>query len=301
MMAPSVGFPSNQGQDMHLLASPRHFRGLVIVPFLAVMLAFPASAQTGSDSGTPSTGTAEAESNSTGAPTSDPTTPKTGSDAATPTTELNSTPAQATSKAVSTPGTKKTGSAVLINIDKAQQKMTVFVDGIEKYDWPVSTGRAGYSTPSGTYTPTSMNEVWYSQQWDNSPMPHSIFFMKDGHAIHGSYEVKTLGKPVSHGCVRISPQNAATLYGLVGKNGLENTQVVLTGVTPGGESKVASPVGPGSRYGQAGPNWYEPGDNYYDQPQRRRGFFGGLFGGPYYNGPQGYYRQPPAYYPSRGY
>ena len=182
-------------------------------------------------------------------------------------TESNSTAAQAES-------------AVLINIDKTKQKMMVFIDGVEKYDWPVSTGRAGYSTPSGTYTPTSMNEVWYSQQWDNSPMPHSIFFMKDGHAIHGSYEVKTLGKPVSHGCARISPQNAATLYSLVGKNGLQNTQVVLTGVTPGGESKVASPAAPGSRYGQAGPNWYERDDNYYAQPQRRRGFFGGLFGGP---------------------
>ena len=100
-----------------------------------------------------------------------------------------------------------------------------------------------------------MNEIWYSKQWDNAPMPHSIFFMKDGHAIHGSYEVKNLGKPVSHGCVRISPENAATLYALVAKNGLENTQVVLTGVTPGGEFKVARPAGP--RYGQAGSGWYE--------------------------------------------
>jgi lipoprotein-anchoring transpeptidase ErfK/SrfK len=92
--------------------------------------------------------------------------------------------------------------ALLININKTKQEMTIFLDGIEKYHWPVSTGRAGYSTPSGTYTATSMNEIWYSKQWDNSPMPHSIFFMKDGHAIHGSYEVKNLGKPVSHGCVR---------------------------------------------------------------------------------------------------
>jgi lipoprotein-anchoring transpeptidase ErfK/SrfK len=62
--------------------------------------------------------------------------------------------------------TKKAGSAVLININKAKQEMTVFLDGIEKYRWPVSTGRAGYSTPSGTYTATSMNEIWYSKQWD---------------------------------------------------------------------------------------------------------------------------------------
>ena len=78
-----------------------------------------------------------------------------------------------------------------------------------------------------------MNEIWYSKEFDNAPMPHSIFFMKDGHAIHGSFEVKILGKPVSHGCVRISPQNAAILYELVRENGLENTKVVLTGSSPG--------------------------------------------------------------------
>ena len=141
--------------------------------------------------------------------------------------------------------------AILITIDKSKQKMTVFLDGVEKYDWPVSTGQAGYSTPSGTYTATSMNEIWYSKEWDNAPMPHSIFFRKDGYAIHGSYEVKNLGRPASHGCVRISPENAATLYALVKKIGLKNTEVVLTGVTPGGEYKVARPAGP--RYGQAGP------------------------------------------------
>jgi lipoprotein-anchoring transpeptidase ErfK/SrfK len=215
---------------------------------------------------------------------------------------------QAASKA-----TNPAASIVLINIDKTKQKMTVFIDGVEKYDWPVSTGRAGYSTPSGTYTPTSMDEVWYSKEWDNAPMPHSIFFIADGHAIHGSYEVRTLGKPVSHGCVRISPKNAATLYALVGKNGLKKTQIVLTGDTPGGESKVASRAGPdrtpgdkpkvasraahASRYAQAAPSW----DGRGDQPQKRRGFFGRLFGGPNDNGPQAYYRPPAAYYPSRGY
>jgi hypothetical protein len=129
--------------------------------------------------------------------------------------------------------------AVLVYINKTNQQMTVFLDGVERYRWPVSTGRAGYSTPSGTYTATSMNEIWYSKEWDNAPMPHSIFFMKDGHAIHGSFEVKNLGKPVSHGCVRISPENAAILYELAQENGLENTKVVLTGSSPGGKNKVA--------------------------------------------------------------
>ncbi len=190
---------------------------------------------------------------------------------------------QAASKTMNPPP-----SIILINIDKTKQRMTVFLDGEQKYDWPVSTGMAGYSTPSGNYTALSMNEIWYSKEWDNAPMPHAIFYMKDGHAIHGSYEVKRLGKPASHGCVRIAPQNAATLYALVAKTGLENTQVVLAGTSPGGEGKVVASRGSGSRYAQAGrrskPGYYyfRPGDVLAESdapPQRRGGFFRRLFGG----------------------
>jgi lipoprotein-anchoring transpeptidase ErfK/SrfK len=172
---------------------------------------------------------------------------------------------------------------ILINIDKSTQQMMVFVDGVERYQWPVSTGRAGYSTPSGSFTATSMNKIWYSKEWDNAPMPHAIFFMKDGHAIHGSYEVKHLGKPASHGCVRIAPQNAILLYDLVKKNGLGNTQVVLSGEAPGSEGKLASSAKSRARYGQAAPRSFTPGNHYYAesdaQPQRRGGFFRRLFGG----------------------
>jgi L,D-transpeptidase catalytic domain len=84
------------------------------------------------------------------------------------------------------PEPAQAGSQILINIDKSLQEMTVFVDGIEKYQWPVSTGLRGYSTPSGSFAASSMNKIWYSKQWDNAPMPHAIFFTKEGHAIHGS-------------------------------------------------------------------------------------------------------------------
>jgi len=154
-------------------------------------------------------------------------------------------------------GAEANRATVLVYIDKTNQQMTVSLDGAERYRWPVSTGRAGYSTPSGTYTATSMNEIWYSKEFDNAPMPHSIFFMKDGHAIHGSYEVKNLGKPVSHGCVRISPQNAAILYELVRENGLENTKVVLTGSSPGAVAR-----GQTSRRGDSsGPSSDAPSHN----------------------------------------
>jgi lipoprotein-anchoring transpeptidase ErfK/SrfK len=245
------------------------------VPLLLGILAFPASAQTGSDSN--GTAGVQAQSESTGGPSrSNPAIPKTGSNTATPSTQTNPSAAKTESEPGSQPqsnaGSKKAGVAILININKAKQRMTVSVDGIQKYDWPVSTGRAGYSTPSGTYTAISMNEIWYSKEWDNSPMPHSIFFIKDGHAIHGSYEVKNLGKAVSHGCVRISPENATTLYALVKENGLETTQVALSGVTPGGEFKYAR--------NQTDPAW---------------GYFEPSFGAPYYNGPRGYYRWPSGY------
>src|SRR6516164_1456718 len=276
-----VGLYASRGRDMYLLASPRHFCALLIVPILTAILAFPAIAQTSSDSDRTGTASVPAHSEVTGGATNTYPTPKTGPNTAAPSAETNSTAMKGGSEPggaqpESNPGTKKGGSAVVINIDKTKQEMTVLVDGIEKYHWPVSTGRAGYSTPSGTYTATSMNEIWYSKQWDNSPMPHSIFFMKDGHAVHGSYEVKNLGKPASHGCVRISPENATTLYALVEENGLENTQVVLTGVTPGGEFKFARASVQAQAQAQSGFGWgFSP------------------FGGPnYYNGPQGYYRWP---------
>jgi lipoprotein-anchoring transpeptidase ErfK/SrfK len=188
-------------------------------------------------------------------------------------------------------------SQILINIDKSHQEMTVFVDGIEQYTWPVSTGGRGYATPSGNFTASSMNELWYSKQWDNAPMPNSIFFTKEGHAIHGSYETKKLGRAVSHGCVRLAPENAKTLYALVEEQGLENTKIVLTGVTPGGEAKVASQARSKNRNRQAGTAWYDPRDYYYPPWPQSRGFFGRRwFGGPYYDGPP-----PPGYYPPRGY
>jgi lipoprotein-anchoring transpeptidase ErfK/SrfK len=174
-------------------------------------------------------------------------------------------------------------STILINIDKAIQKMTVFLDGEQRYEWPVSTGLPGYTTPSGTYTASSMNEIWYSKQWDNAPMPHAVFFTKDGHAIHGTYDVKRLGKPASHGCVRISPENAATLYALVEKTGLKNTQVVLAGTTAGGEGKVATKTRAKSAHRQASRSSRQHRSYYADTfPQRPRGggFFRRLFGGP---------------------
>lgn len=114
---------------------------------------------------------------------------------------------------------------VTIAVNKSTQLMSVAIDGNPRWSWPVSTGRVKYDTPSGSFTPFRMEEDHYSKEWDDAPMPHAIFFTKDGHAIHGSLEERRLGRRASHGCVRLSKRNAARLFALVRQHGLANTRV----------------------------------------------------------------------------
>ena len=123
--------------------------------------------------------------------------------------------------------------AILIQIDKPTQTMTVSVDGAVRYRWRVSTGATRFSTPPGSYTPFRMEVMHYSQEWDNAGMPHAIFFTTRGHSIHGS-DHPGLGTPVSHGCVRLTLTNATTLYQLVSAEGMGNTKVVVRGPDPPG-------------------------------------------------------------------
>jgi hypothetical protein len=121
------------------------------------------------------------------------------------------------------------GAGVLVTVDKSTQRMTVQVDGSLRWVWPVSTGRLGHDTPSGRYTAFRMEADHFSKEWDDAPMPHSIFFSQTGHAIHGYLNTRRIGTPASHGCVRLQPANAARLYELVEQEGLPNTKVVVTG------------------------------------------------------------------------
>jgi len=118
---------------------------------------------------------------------------------------------------------------VSITVDKNAQLMTVAVDGVERYHWPVSTGIPSYETPNGSFRTFRMEEDHYSKEFDDAPMPHSIFFTKIGHAIHGTDSESRLGTPASHGCVRLSRANATTLYELVQREGVLNATVTLTG------------------------------------------------------------------------
>jgi hypothetical protein len=203
---------------------------------------------------------------------------------------------------------------IAIAIDKSTQQMTVAVDGAARYTWPVSTGRPGYDTPNGSFKPNRMDADHLSQEWDNAPMPHTIFFDLHGHAIHGFFDVKHLGLPVSHGCVRLSPDHAATLFDLVKTEGMANTSVTVTGSTPGaGNVPMArarqpdneagyspQPLQVAPQYAQQPPQYGQPayGQPVYQQPAYgqpvyvQRYYGQPAYGQPAYGQPQTYYAQP---------
>jgi hypothetical protein len=109
-------------------------------------------------------------------------------------------------------------------IDLSDQKMKVYRNGNLYYTWKVSTARRGYVTPTGNYRPTRMHKMWYSRKYDMSPMPYSIFYHR-GYAVHGTNAIKNLGRPASHGCVRLHPDNARTLYNMVKSVGASNAKI----------------------------------------------------------------------------
>ena len=205
---------------------------------------------------------------------------------------------------------------IAISVDKNAQQMTVAVDGQQKYVWPVSTGRAGYDTPNGSFKVNRMDADHLSQEWDNAPMPHTMFFDLHGHAIHGFFDVKHLGLAVSHGCVRLAPPNAAVLFDLVKTEGMAATTVTIAGQTPAGrgpamvrqpapqdvaaEPTPIAPVyarQPSPSYGQ--PVYAQPayGQPVYGQPVYGQPVYGQrTYGQQQYYGQADYPPQPPPYY-----
>jgi hypothetical protein len=232
-------------------------------------------------------------------------------------------PASLIAAALALPCASAARANIDIAIDKTNQQMSVSVDGAQRYTWPVSTGRPGYDTPNGSFKVNRMDADHFSQEWDNAPMPHTMFFDLHGHAIHGFFDVKHLGLAVSHGCVRLAPANATVLFNLVKAEGMANTSVTITGRTPGGDNgpvararlpenetvyspqplSIAPPPGyaqqPG--YGQQLPPPPPPvaygqqpyyGQRAYGQGYQQQGYQQPYYAQPYYGQqPQPYYGQ----------
>lgn len=117
---------------------------------------------------------------------------------------------------------------LVLKTDLTHQRLTVVVHGKIAHVWPISSGRRGYATKTGTFRPQWAARMWYSRQYDLSPMPHAVFFNR-GTAFHGTSAVRYLGRPASHGCVRLAPANAAKLYALVHRHGYASTKVIVHG------------------------------------------------------------------------
>jgi lipoprotein-anchoring transpeptidase ErfK/SrfK len=124
------------------------------------------------------------------------------------------------------PAATRAEAGVTVQVDRTNQTMAVVVDGFPRYTWRVSTGRPGFGTPAGVFHPHWMVARWFSRVYDDAPMPHAIFFY-GGFAIHGSYAIARLGAPASHGCIRLHPNDAAVLFGLVRSEGMQNTTIVV--------------------------------------------------------------------------
>jgi lipoprotein-anchoring transpeptidase ErfK/SrfK len=115
---------------------------------------------------------------------------------------------------------------VVARVSVSEQKMKVFHEGRLLFVWPVSTAKPGKITPAGVYQPEFLSKNHRSRRYNNAPMPYAIFY--DGHyAIHGTDQVKRLGQPASHGCVRLHPDNARILFRMVRAEGMANTRVVI--------------------------------------------------------------------------
>ena len=125
---------------------------------------------------------------------------------------------------------------VRVHIDKSSQRMFVSVDGQPAYLWRVSTGRGGFGTPVGRFRPQWMARRWFSTRYYGSPMPHSIFFHRATRSTAPITSRASAG-PASHGCVRLHPANAATLFIWCSRFGMGNTAIVISGGNPRGFAK----------------------------------------------------------------
>ncbi len=109
---------------------------------------------------------------------------------------------------------------LLIFIDLKKKRMLIFLNKGVIYNWNIESSKKGYTTPTGKFQPTWLDEKHYSSQYNNKEMPYSIFF-KDGYAIHGG------GTKKSHGCITLSTKNAAILFRLIEALGKENCLIEI--------------------------------------------------------------------------
>ena len=145
------------------------------------------------------------------------------------------TPEASTATPVSQPSA---GPRVVARVDLSGQLMTVTIDGKPTYTWRISSGAQGFRTPNGAFAPQILSKHHRSSLYYGAPMPYAVFF--NGHiATHGTNAVRQLGRPASHGCVRLDTANAKIFFELVQKYGKSDVRIIVDGTTPTNGISVA--------------------------------------------------------------
>ncbi|MFA7009294.1 MAG: L,D-transpeptidase, partial [Elusimicrobiales bacterium] len=126
--------------------------------------------------------------------------------------------------------------AVLLTVDLSRQRLLVKSPSVNT-EYKISSGVPGHLTPGSgrCYSPDTMELMHHSSLYNNAPMPHSVFF-NGNIAVHATSAKNEafLGRQASHGCVRLSRENATVVYGLIAKSGKSNAVICVKGSSPRG-------------------------------------------------------------------
>ena len=155
-------------------------------------------------------------------------------------------PATAAAEPAKPAAPPKPDMTLVASVDLAAQRLTVVENGKTLHQWKISSGVREFPTPVGNFRAEWTAKMWYSKQYDDAPMPHAVFF-KNGAAIHATQSTGALGRPASHGCVRLAPENAATFYKLVQRHGVAHTKVTVFGSPKFAPVAIARASEPGIR------------------------------------------------------
>jgi lipoprotein-anchoring transpeptidase ErfK/SrfK len=118
--------------------------------------------------------------------------------------------------AAPTTGSAKPQKTIVVSI--SQQILWAYKGDRVMLNSYVSTGRAGFDTPVGSFTvltklPSQTMEGVIGGEYYNVPdVPSVLYFTNSGHALHGTYWHSNFGTPMSHGCVNLPLDVAAWLY-----------------------------------------------------------------------------------------
>jgi lipoprotein-anchoring transpeptidase ErfK/SrfK len=172
-----------------------------------------------------------------------------------------------------------------VQIDLGDQKAYLLYDDRAIMESPISSGRYGHLTPTGTFTVTDKDlnhsssiygrivdeygrtvvadadvdmPVSYGAHFVNAPMRYYMNFAP-GIGLHAGY---LPGYPASHGCVRMPEEKAIAFFNAVSVG----TPVTVFGTTP--RNRIYQVSNPGRQSGPSYQYQYQY-QNQPDQQQRR--------------------------------